>query len=454
MAAIGWYGPLIDLSKASSHIGEYVQLLVFIHRSTPIQVSLSLSLSLSLKHCYLLNYCIYKMAKRGGEVIRTDIQVGDDTRRFFSVSIWQKQIGSMVFAGDIVLLQNVKITKFRDFVEARTIQCSSLQCLVHPSESLVSKGVEGIIGECRVGVRTKEKLRKVIEWVQQTGSTLCNVQLHKNQPMRQQSINWKVHEERGFQDFLSLLEVSHLTDSCKATFYASIGEIFLKHLHESEEERMFISRRLWTTGENNLTEDLICSGCQLCGSPLNSELGSTTFDQSTIPLYCPKSTSHLHLITSIYRPFMLYVWDDSKYIPLLVKNKAAELLFGNIKAERVYSCYRKRNHDQTPNPNNVQNTDHSDARATTTQLNAAESEVNCLHPPREGKSLGQKGKQKSAGPNLYLIWLVLLRVLMQQGKNSPLKFKVTVNVGRDWENGRFEMVSVSIPCFGMMASSV
>lgn len=252
MAAIGWYGPLIDLSKASSHIGDYVQLLVFIHRSTPIQ---------------------YKMAKRGGEVIRTDIQVGDDTRRFFSVSIWQKQIGSMVFAGDIVLLQNVKITKFGDFVEARTIQCSSLLCLVHPSESLVSKGVEGIIGECRVGVRTKEKLRKVIEWVQQTGSILCNVQLHRHQPMRQQSINWKVHEERGSQDFFSLLEVSHLTDSCKATFYASIGEIFLKHLHESEEERMFISRRLWTTGENNLTEDLICSGCQLCGSPLNSELG-------------------------------------------------------------------------------------------------------------------------------------------------------------------------------------
>ncbi|GMP46964.1 hypothetical protein CsSME_00014923 [Camellia sinensis var. sinensis] len=412
MAAIGWYGPLIDLSKASSHIGDYVQLLVFIHRSTPIQ---------------------YKMAKGGGEVIRTDIQVGDDTRRFFSVSIWQKQIGSMVFAGDIVLLQNVKITKFGDFVEARTIQCSSLLCLVHPSESLVSKGVEGIIGECRVGVRTKEKLRKVIEWVQQTGSTLCNVQLHRHQPMRQQSINWKVHEERGSQDFFSLLEVSHLTDSCKATFYASIGEIFLKHLHESEEERMFISRRLWTTGENNLTEDLICSGCQLCGSPLNSELGH---GEDSVLL----ST--------------LYVWDDSKYIPLLVTNKAAELLFGNIKAERVYSCYKERNHDQTPNPNNVQNKDHSDARATTTQLNAAESEVNCLHPPREGKSLGRKGKQKSAAPNLYLIWLVLLKVLMQQGKNSPLKFKVTVNVGRDWESGRFEMVSVSIPCFGMMASLV
>lgn len=117
--AIGWYGPLIDLSKAASHIGDYVQLLVFVHRTTPVQ---------------------YKMAKGGREVIRTDIQVGDDTRPFFHVSIWQKQMGSMAVAGDIILLQNVKITRFGDFVEARTIHCSSLQCLVHPCESLGSKG--------------------------------------------------------------------------------------------------------------------------------------------------------------------------------------------------------------------------------------------------------------------------------------------------------------------------
>ena len=39
MAGMGWYGPLIDLSRASSHVGDYVQLLVFVHKSTPIQVS-------------------------------------------------------------------------------------------------------------------------------------------------------------------------------------------------------------------------------------------------------------------------------------------------------------------------------------------------------------------------------------------------------------------------------
>lgn len=39
MAGMGWYGPLIDLSRASSHVGDYVQLLVFVHKSTPIQMS-------------------------------------------------------------------------------------------------------------------------------------------------------------------------------------------------------------------------------------------------------------------------------------------------------------------------------------------------------------------------------------------------------------------------------
>ena len=42
----------------------------------------------------------------GGKVIRTDIQVGDDTRRYFPVSIWQKQMESMLKPGNIILLQS------------------------------------------------------------------------------------------------------------------------------------------------------------------------------------------------------------------------------------------------------------------------------------------------------------------------------------------------------------
>ena len=147
------------------------------------------------------------------------------------------------------------------------------------------------------------------------------------------------------------------------------------------------------------------------------------------------------------RHLQLYVWDDSKYIPLLVKNKAAELLFGNMKAESVYSAYRGQKHGQTLNhqtpcsvtsvPNNVHNADHSEARPTT-QLNAAERKIAKENSCREGK-------RQSEVPNLYLIWLILLNLLMQQGKNSPIKFKVAVDVGRDWESGRFEMVSVLMP---------
>ncbi|XP_054796128.1 uncharacterized protein LOC129301594 isoform X3 [Prosopis cineraria] len=115
--ALGWYGPLIDLSEASSHIGDFVQLLLFVHRSAPFQCRSS----------------------KGRSIIRTDIQVGDDTRQYFGVSVWQKSMGSMISVGDVILLQNVKIVKFGDIVEARTVQWSSLLCLIHPYGYLSQK---------------------------------------------------------------------------------------------------------------------------------------------------------------------------------------------------------------------------------------------------------------------------------------------------------------------------
>lgn len=42
----------------------------------------------------------------GGALLKTNIQVGDDTRPFFPVSIWQKHMGSMIVEGDIILLQS------------------------------------------------------------------------------------------------------------------------------------------------------------------------------------------------------------------------------------------------------------------------------------------------------------------------------------------------------------
>ncbi|KAJ6930583.1 hypothetical protein NC652_014192 [Populus alba x Populus x berolinensis] len=375
-SAIGWYGPLVDLCKTDQHIGDIVQLLVFVHRSTPVQ---------------------YKLSK-GGEVIRTDIQVGDDTLPFFSVSLWKKQMGTMVVAGDILLLQNVKITKFGHAIEARTVEWSSLVRLVHPYGSLLSKGVDELIEESQAGKTTLEKLCKVIKWVQRARSALNTIGSHSFVKPR----NWKLPKQSESQNLLLLSE-------------------------------MFVSRRTTEDKDNSLAEDFICLGCHLCGTPMVSENGSIC-KQSNISLYCPKSPNHLHAVTLIYRPFMLYVWDESEYLPLLVRNKAAVVLFGNIRAERVYSCFRG------------QNRSHNSNQAYFCRENVKKGLVGSCSSDAD-KSLEVKEKNHhNKNTNFHMIWLVLLKILLQQGKNSPLKFEATVNTGLDAEHGKFEMLSVSVPC--------
>lgn len=87
--------------------------------------------------------------------------------------------------------------------------------------------------------------------------------------------NWTVLEEREPKDCSSLMEVSQLTTSCKTIVYASIGEIVpllnAMTLGDTHNEKIFLSRRVYKTESNNLVEDLLCTGCQLCGSPLDSE---------------------------------------------------------------------------------------------------------------------------------------------------------------------------------------
>lgn len=145
-------------------------------------------------------------------------------------------------------------------------------------------------------------------------------------------------QEVECRDCSSLAEVLHLRSSCKATFHASIGEIFLP-LHsrstcEVEKEKMFISCRVNNTDGTCLAEDFVCSGCQLCGSPLGLECrymklrlvtelfsGKGRIDIFTFlvliccsehtakhgpgPLYCDKSPNRLHVIGLIYRPFLV-----------------------------------------------------------------------------------------------------------------------------------------------------
>ncbi|KAJ6681690.1 hypothetical protein OIU74_020043 [Salix koriyanagi] len=362
-SAIGWYGPLVDLCKTDHHIGDIVQLLVFVHRSTPVQ---------------------YKLSK-GGEVIRTDIQVGDDTLPFFSVSLWKKQMGTMVVAGDVLLLQNVKITKFGHAVEARTVEWSSLVRLVHPYESLLSKGVGELIDESQVGKTTLEKLCKVIKWAQRARSAL------------------------------------HTTGS-----HSFCG-------NESHKHHVYTIAFLFTTVAS--LKPLSCIG----------SVGKRTFQRTG--LYASKTIfhstarkalNHLHAVTLIYRPFMLYVWDESEYLPLLVRNKAAVVLFGNIRAERVYSCYRGQNHSQNANQTYFCRENNNEA-VKKGLVGSCSSDAD--------KSLEIKKKNHhNKNINFHLIWLVLLKMMLQQGKNSPMKFEATVNTSLDTEHGKFEMLSVSVPC--------
>ncbi|XP_076891216.1 uncharacterized protein LOC143542534 [Bidens hawaiensis] len=281
-AVIGWYGPLIDLSDASSHTGHFVQLLVLLHKSVPVQ---------------------YKTSG-GGKVIRTDIQVGDDTRPYFPVSIWGKHSESALNAGNVILLQNVKVTQFGDAVEARTVHQSSIKCLIDSYESICSEGVDNLMKVQNIGVASKEKLKKVIEWVLHVEPILFKRPSHDFK-RNQKSANWKLPEETQHKESLSLAEVSNLTNSCNASFFASVSEMFLPMIFpESEEERMFIRSRICSSAYRNLTEDLICTGCQLCGAPLNSEFGSR-IEEKTVPLYCQISSNWLHVLGLIYRPFLV-----------------------------------------------------------------------------------------------------------------------------------------------------
>lgn len=124
----------------------------------------------------------------------------------------------------------------------------------------------------------------------------------------------------------------------------------------------------------------------------------------------------------------MYVWDDFEYIPLLVTNKQAEVLFGNISAENVYSSFRRVKDVQILEYSKAQEQKDSAARAI------SQNDAKAHH------------EQRKHTRNTYLIWLILLKTILQQGKNSPLRFQVRVDPSKDLESGRFELVSMSIPC--------
>ena len=142
------------------------------------------------------------------------------------------------------------------------------------------------------------------------------------------------------------------------------------------------------------------------------------------------------------------MWDESDYMPVLVKNSAAEILFGNIKAEKVYSSYREQVLNHNPGPRHKCKDKDAAARLAKNLRLSAEG-LSSTSKLDVSKSLQLEEKHLPVKKfNFYAVWLIFLKMLLQQGNNSPLKFEIIVDPSLNVENGRFEMVSATMPCFG------
>ncbi|KAF8026624.1 hypothetical protein BT93_F3189 [Corymbia citriodora subsp. variegata] len=334
---------------------------------------------------------------------------------------------------------DVKVARFGDIIDARTVSCSTLVPLVHSNELMISKDIDELIGNSRLGTAAKEKLKKVIGWVKANELILRSKQLSRN---------WKVMEVGEHKDCTSISEVLNLHCSCKAIFLASVGEIFLpitwRPICEIEKEKMFISWRINNEEGDCLVKDFICTGCQLCGSPLELENSKHVLKQNSVPLYCDKSSDRLHVVSLIYKPFMLYVWDESGSLPLLVKNKAAELLFGNIPAERAYLSLEAK----LPV--------HKSCSKDVSEIHSLAGDAHhCIRVQGASDIVSPSGDQMEReeknkchdSVDFHFVWFVILKMLLQRGKNSPLRFEVNVDPRLDRESGRYEMVTATLPCF-------
>ncbi|XP_047070995.1 uncharacterized protein LOC124679241 isoform X2 [Lolium rigidum] len=344
-AVVSWYGPLIDLSAAAGHVGGLVQLLASVRRVLPHQE---------------------QNAATGRTYERVILEVGDDTRSSFSVSLWSNSTSSTIVAGDVLLLQNIKIVEFRNGLEGRATQTSAVQVLLNSKDLTQHEGMDELIINCKVGAATRSKLRRLSEWILHT-KRACTENLHQEQ--------------------LTVIEKLSLNE------------------------------------HNDIVRDFITTGCKLCGLPLYRK---NLHGDSNCPIDCPDNPKYVHAVGQIYKPFMIYVRDQSGQVPVLVRNKVAETLFGNIIADDVSECYKSR-HCM------LLETCESVSPSTSRMLDGT------------GKIGITKRKRTGKKPDFHLIWLILVKCLLNPGKNSPFCFQISVSPEKNVENGRFELVSLTMP---------
>ncbi|TVU14333.1 hypothetical protein EJB05_37796 [Eragrostis curvula] len=398
-AIVSWYGPLIDLAAAASHVGGFVQLLASVRRVTHHQE---------------------QNATTGRIYDKTIFEVGDDTRSSFSVSLWSSKHTSTIVVGDILLLQNIKIVEFRNGLEGRASQISAAQVLLS-SEALMnleacSLGIGELVSSCKVGDATRSKLRRVAEW---TLRTKCALKENHHQVI---SKNWKEATAKESTDAWSIAELLCQSKLCNMSVYASIGKIVLAKSPTShfKGKMSVLDKHSWKE-HNDIVKDFITTGCKLCGSPLYEK---NVNGENTSANDCPNNPKYLHVLGQIYKPFMMYIYDQSGQVPLLVRNKAAEILFANIVADDLSECYKS----------------HQCMLLETCESGNVSPSGKIDFTGSNGIAKKRKTEQK---PNFHLIWLIMVKCLL--GKNSPFCFQISVNPEKHVEDGRFELLSLTMP---------
>ncbi|XP_021319158.1 uncharacterized protein LOC8057443 isoform X2 [Sorghum bicolor] len=236
------------------------------------------------------------------------------------------------------------------------------------------------------------------------------------------SKNWKQTKENESTHFLSISELLSQRKLCNINIYACMSKMVLvSSLTAPLQANLSVINRHSFKEHNDIVRDLVTAGCKLCGSPLYHK---NLHGENTCALDCPNNPKYLHVPGQIYKPFLIYIYDQSGQVPLLVRNRAAETLFAGIIADDVSECHKSHMLSEAYESCNLSNSGMIDDSGN--------------------KEIAKRRKIEQK-PNFYLIWLILIKCLLSHGNNSPFCFQISVNPEKNVEDGRFELVYLTMP---------
>jgi len=158
------------------------------------------------------------------------------------------------------------------------------------------------------------------------------------------------------------------------------------------------------------------------------------------------------------------VWDKSANIPILVKNLAAQQLFGNVSAETIseslevfHSPTKEKRTEATPsNANTLQDCEGSYHYPISTINHKEDYEsTTAQHFNQEDTWASEKSNQlfkcnhSTNKIDFSKVLLILLRTLLRKDVNSPFQFEVLVHPNESKETRKkccvFELASFKMP---------